>query len=65
MDEVRFAAFYERYRAHCIRAGVEPLTTEATLALLAEWHPDGPFSGEVEATRLVAAPKPPPDSRPH
>jgi hypothetical protein len=44
MDDERFWSFYNRYREHCILAGVEPLTAEATIKLLGEWHPDGPFS---------------------
>ena len=38
MDVREFADFYDRYRAHCIRAGVEPLTLEAVRARLAEWR---------------------------
>ena len=33
-----FDAYYERYRAHCIRAGVEPLTPEGHRARLEEWE---------------------------
>ena len=44
MDARDFAEFYGHYQDHCIRAGVEPLTPEATLARLAGWHSTGPCS---------------------
>jgi hypothetical protein len=34
MADRDFAEYYERYRAHCVRAGVEPLPPEAVQARL-------------------------------
>ena len=38
MEPGEFAEFYERYRAQCIRAGVEPLSPADVEARMAEWQ---------------------------
>ena len=58
VDDFDFADFYERDRAHCVSAGAEPLTPEATLAWLAEWHPTGPFSAGVGGADAATVRKP-------
>jgi len=39
VNDSDFTEFYERYRALCIRAGVEPVTPERAGKLLSDWQP--------------------------
>jgi hypothetical protein len=37
MAQADFSAFYERYRAHCVQAGIEPRCHERAIELMAQW----------------------------